>query len=761
MKKQQLVVKGMHCASCSVIISQTLKKLPGVVACDVNIASDTATVEYDPEKSNLDTWNDAVTKLGYTLEAPADAAAMHMSESDHAAHMGLSSSKEAKLQELDELRAKVHFSLPITLIVFVFMMWDIFAQLWISVPNLPFPMPLFNVLLFGLSTIILFVVGAPFVDGVLKFVRYRVANMDSLIGIGTLTAYVYSSIILLFPPLRTLLGLPEYVYFDVVIVVIGFVVLGKYLEGTSKLKTGEAIEKLMHLQAKTATILRDGVEVEVPLEEVVIGDKIVVKPGSKIPVDGSITMGKTAINESMITGEPMPQDKTVGDMVIGGTMNTWGAVTITATRVGADTLLAQIVKLVAEAQGSKAPIQKMADRIAAVFVPTVLITASITLILWLSVGTMMLGFTTALSYGLLSFVSILVIACPCALGLATPTAIIVGVGKGAEKGILIKNAESLQKLSSVNAIIFDKTGTITTGNPTVTDVEALDSAYTVQDVAMYAASLEKSSSHPLARAIVQYAALHDLTMQEATDFSEQEGIGVSGKIDHKSVTVRKPLGAEYDREMIKNRALEGKTLVMIEVDTRIIGMLAISDTVKESAMQSIKRLHDFGIKTIMLTGDHAHAAHFIAAQVGIDDVRSDVLPQDKAAVIKKLQSEGMIVAMAGDGVNDAPALAQADVAIAMATGTDVAIASSDITLLRGDIAKIPQAFALAKHTMRTIRQNLFWAFAYNVIGIPLAAGALYPIWGIFMNPVFAGMAMGLSSFSVVSNSLLLKRIKID
>lgn len=761
-QSEQLRVSGMHCASCSNIITKRIKKLPGVNDFAINVATENATVEYDAGQVTLNQMNDAVTPLGYFLRSVAEPMIDHskMSPDEHAAHLGLTQSKSEKLAELAAAKTKVLFAVPITALVFFIMLWEIGAKLFAGIPSLPIPMSVLNTFAFVLASIFLFWIGKPFLLAVGRGLKYRVANMDTLIGIGTLTAYVYSSIVFLFPSIQEALQLPETLYFDVTIVVIGFVTLGKYLEARSKLKTGEAIEKLLTLQAKTALVLKDGVEVEVPIASVQVGDVVIVKPGAKIPIDGVILKGESAIDESMVTGEPLPKDKKVGDQVIGATINKQGHLTIQVTKVGAETMLAQIVKLVESAQGSKAPIQNLADKVSAVFVPTVLAIAILSLVLWLTVGTYFLGFSQALSFGLLAFVGVLVIACPCALGLATPTAVIVGVGKGASSGILIKNAESLEKLHSVTMVVFDKTGTITSGQPTVTDVVVLDPQLTESTLLQLAASIEHESQHPLAGAIVERARQDALELLPVQKFVETEGVGVTGSIAGKHITVHKPKPAESQLPAVAALEKAGKTVTIITRANQPIGALAISDVIKPTALAMIEKLHELKLQTVLLTGDTQQAGEYIGAQIGVDRVIGHVLPQDKAQLIKDLQSEGAVVAMAGDGINDAPALSQADVGIAMASGTDIAIESADITLLSGDIAKIPQAISLSKATIRTIKQNLFWAFIYNIVGIPLAAGLFYPLFGVFLNPMFAGLAMALSSVSVVTNSLLLKKVRL-
>ncbi len=752
MLRQTLNVKGMHCASCAAIITKKISKLDGVKDVSVNFATENATVEFDPAKIAVHDMDQAIEKLGYNLKNP--------DQSDHSAHTGINQSKEDKMKELSALKAKTLFALPITLAIFILMMWDIAGRTLYNVPNLPLPMELFNIVSMLLATVVLFWVGQPFLHGVMTFIRHRVANMDTLIGIGTLAAYIYSLVITLLPQLRLIFKLPEYTYFDVTIVVIGFVVLGKYLETRSKFRTGEAIEKLLNLQAKTALVWREGKEIEISINEVKIGEIIIVKPGAKIPVDGKIIEGQSTIDESMVSGESLPVDKKIGDLVIGATINKQGSFKFSATKIGGNTLLSQIIRMVEEAQGSKAPIQALADKVSSIFVPLVLGIALLTLALWLTLGVSNLGFSTALSYGILSFVGILVIACPCALGLATPTAIIVGVGKGAEYGILIKNAEALEKLSKIDTVVFDKTGTITTGKPVLSDLVSLNDQWTEARIIKMSASLEKLSEHPLAQAIVNKAQEQSASLLEVKNFKALEGVGVSGIIDNQAVIIRKPNLEESNNEVIKSLQSEGKTVVVLEVEKTTVGIMALSDTLKSEAKKAIAKLHDKGIKVVMLTGDNHLAAKYIAQQAEIDTVIAEILPQEKAQKIKELQAQGRKVAMAGDGINDAPALAQADVGIAMATGTDIAIESAGITLLHGDIAKISQAFVLSKATLKTVKQNLFWAFIYNIIGIPIAAGVLFPIWGIILNPIFAGLAMAGSSVSVVLNSLRLKTKKL-
>jgi len=552
----------------------------------------------------------------------------------------------------------------------------------------------------------------------------------------------------------------EYQYYDVTIVVITFIALGKYLEARSKIKTGDAIEKLLNLQAKTALVIRDGKEVEIPINDVMHGDLIVIKPGAKIPVDGILSEGESFIDESMVTGEPMPIQKKTGDNVVAGTLNTSGSFTFTATKVGSETLLAQIIQMVEDAQGSKAPIQALADKISAVFVPIVLVIAFLTLGTWLIIGSPYLGFAQALSFGLVSFVGILVIACPCALGLATPTAIIVGVGKGAKEGILIKDAATLEKLHKVNTVVVDKTGTITKGKPTLVDIENY-SPLSDEEFISVLASLENKSEHPIAHAVVNYAREKGIGVSEVSGFESIQGKGLKGTLKSTEYFVGNAklihdLEIPFDATKLDAFTAQGKTPVILATEDKVLGFVMVADEIKEESKQAVADLHALGITVVMLTGDDEKAARHMASIVGIDEVIAHVLPQDKLEKIKELQSQGRIVAMAGDGVNDAPALAQADVGIAMGTGTDVAIESAGITLLGGDISKLVKAIKLSKITMLGIKQNLFWAFIYNIIGIPLAAGIFYPVFGWLLNPVFAGFAMAMSSVSVVSNSLRIK-----
>ena len=757
-------VKGMHCASCAGIIEKTFKKTEGVESAEVNYGTETAKVAFDPAKINPHQLSEKIAKLGYTLDVPETAKEMGLSENEHATHLGLNQSKKEKLAEVADMRTKVLSAIPLAIFSIVVMGWDILAQYGVVTKMSVTVYEFVHHLLPIFATYVLFVVGKPYLLGFYRFLRYGKANMDTLIGIGTVAAFLYSFAVTAFEEVLAPFINVEHTYYDVTIVVITFIALGKYLEARSKIKTGDAIEQLLNLQAKIALVVRDGKEVEIAINEVTHGDQIIVKPGAKIPVDGVVFEGSSFVDESMVTGEPMPVQKKVGDSVVAGTMNTSGSFTFEATKVGSETLLAQIIKMVEEAQGSKAPIQALADKISSVFVPVVLVIAFLSLGAWLFFGTAALGFSQALSYGLVSFVGILVIACPCALGLATPTAIIVGVGKGAKEGILVKDAATLEKLHKVDTVIVDKTGTITRGKPTLVNIENLSDLKNEELISILA-TLEKKSEHPIAHAIVNYAEEKHISISEVSSFESIQGKGLKGVVNGIEYFVGnakliKDLGVPLDTAKIEHYTSEGKTPVILATKDKVLGFVMVADEVKAESKQAIADLHALGIKVIMLTGDDANTAKYIASLVGLDEVIANVLPQDKLAKIIELQSQGRIVAMAGDGVNDAPALAQADVGIAMGTGTDVAIESAGITLLGGDISKLVKAIKLSKMTMRGIKQNLFWAFIYNVVGIPLAAGVFYPVFGWLLNPVFAGFAMAFSSVSVVGNSLRIKAMKL-
>jgi len=767
MNTQTYKVSGMHCASCASIIERTVKKIDGVEHIEVNPGTENAKISFDNTKTNSEYFNKKLESLGYSLVMEnhnMTASEMNMSEDEHKEHLGLNQSKKEKLAEIKEMRVKVISAIPLAVISVFVMAWDILAKYEVVEMMNNNVGEFFHHLLPIMATYVLFVVGKPYLLGFYRFLKTRQANMDTLIGIGTVAAFLYSFAVTAFEDILKPFINVDANYYDVTIIVITFIALGKYLEAKSKIKTGDAIEKLLGLQAKTALVLRSGKEVEIPFDQVVHGDLIIIKPGAKIPVDGVITEGSSYIDESMVTGEPMPVGKKVGDSVVAGTINTTGSFTFKATKVGSETLLAQIIKMVEEAQGSKAPIQALADKISSIFVPVVLVIAFVTLILWLAIGTQYIGFAQALSYGLTCFVGILVIACPCALGLATPTAIIVGVGKGARAGILIKDAATLEKLHKVNVVVVDKTGTLTKGKPELIDIKNVSDLKDEEFISILA-TLENKSEHPIAHAILNYSKEKNIELKNLNNFESIKGRGLKGTIDGVeyfvgSMGLIKDLNINFDTTQLNQFTLEGKTPVVLMTKEKVLGFVTVSDAIKTETLEAINNLHKLGIKIVMLTGDNKNTANYIAKQIGIDEVVAEVMPADKLAKIKELQSSGHIVAMAGDGVNDAPALAQADVGIAMGTGTDVAIESAGITLLHGDISKLVKAIKLSKMTMRGIKQNLFWAFIYNIVGIPLASGLFYPIFGWLLSPVFAGFAMAMSSVSVVGNSLRIKSKKL-
>lgn len=739
-------IEGMTCAACSARVEKVLQRLEGVVDATVNLATEKAAVSYDPQKIHITEIRKAIEKAGYK---PREIAKTDAIDED----------RKRREKEFRVLRTKMIvsaiFSLPLLYIAMAPM---------ISFVNLPFPSlldPMHYPLNFALAQLLLVLpvvgVGYKFYTGGFRALVQRSPNMDSLIAIGTSAAVLYS----LYNTLQIIggdAGAAHSLYYETAGVIITLILLGKSLEARSKGKTGEAIKKLMGLAPKTAIVIKDGQEIEIPIDEVEIGDIIVVKPGAKIPVDGTILEGHTAIDEAMLTGESMPVDKKAGDAVYAASINTTGTVTFRADKIGADTALAQIIKLVEDAQGSKAPIAQLADVVSGYFVPIVTVIAIVAGVAWY-IG------TGSVEFALRIFISVLVIACPCALGLATPTAIMVGTGKGAENGILIKDGEALEAAHKINTVILDKTGTITEGKPRVTDVIAVR-GMEADELLQLAASAEKGSEHPLGQAIVNEARDRGLPFSEISRFDSITGRGIEAQIDGRMVLAgnRKLMdernisldGREEDSDRL---AKEGKTPMYIAVDGKAAGIIAVADVVKESARAAIETLHQLGIEVAMITGDNKNTAAFIAKQVGIDQVLAEVLPQDKANEVKALQSEGKIVAMVGDGINDAPALAQADIGIAIGSGTDVAMESADIVLMRSDLTDVPTAIYLSKRTIRNIKQNLFWAFGYNVIGIPIAAGLLYLFGGPLLNPMFAAAAMSLSSVSVVTNALRLKRFK--
>lgn len=766
-------IRGMHCASCASIIEKAFKKADGVLSAEANYGTESVKISYDESKTNPEQLSKKIEPLGYSLALSAagpTASEMGMSEDEHKAHLGLNQSKSEKLAELAAMKTKIIAVLPMAAFAAFAMAWGILAEFG-RAPAIGAALnESFNTLLALMAAYALFVVGRPYLLGLYRFLRHGAANMDTLIGLGTSAAFLYSAAVIVFQEALQAYVNVEVLYFDVAIVVIAFITLGKYLEARAKLSTGDAIEKLLNLQVKTALVIRNGAEVEIPIEQVAHGDLVIVKPAGKIPVDGVLVDGSSYVDESMVSGEPVPVEKAVGDSVVAGTLNTSGAFTFRATKVGKETLLAHIVAMVQEAQGSRAPIQALADKISGVFVPVVLALAFLALGAWLLVGAPYFGFAQALAYGLTSFIGVLVIACPCALGLATPTAIIVGVGKGAREGILVKDAATLEKLHKVGVLVVDKTGTMTRGKPELVSLQNLSGPSTPlgagksdDEIIAILASLENKSEHPIAHAIVAYAREKGIALTPVEGFEALKGKGLTGSIGGVryyagNAKLTEDIGVPL--ASLEKETREGKTPIILAAGEKALAVAMVADAIKSAAAAAVKDLHALGIRVVMLTGDDRNTARHIAEQIGIDEVVAEVLPEDKLNKIKELQARGAVVAMAGDGVNDAPALAQADVGIAMATGTDVAIESAGITLLHGDISKLVKAVRLSRLTMRGIKQNLFWAFAYNVVGIPLAAGVFYPLFGWLLNPAFAGFAMAFSSVSVVGNSLRLKAKKI-
>ncbi len=739
-------IGDMTCAACAQRVEKAIRKLDGVESVSVNFATEKATVSYDPQQLRLSAIREAIEKAGYkALEMKKTAA----SDEDRAR-------KQKEIRTLwTKFIVSAVFSLPLLYIAMAPM---------ITFVRLPFPAALDMMnypLIYALVELLLVLpvigVGYRFYTVGFKALIQRSPNMDSLIAIGTTAAFVYS-VYNVWQIASGNFAAVEALYFETAGVIITLILLGKSLEAVSKGRTSEAIKKLMGLTPKTAIIIHNGEEKEIPIDEVEVGDIIVVKPGAKIPVDGTVLEGHTAIDESMLTGESMPVDKKSGDSVYAASLNTNGAIQFRAEKVGSDTALAQIIKLVEDAQGSKAPIAQMADIVSGYFVPIVCAIAVVAGLAWY------LG-VRDLEFALTIFISVLVIACPCALGLATPTAIMVGTGKGAENGILIKGGEALETAHKINTIVFDKTGTITEGKPTVTDVLPADGIQ-ADDLYQLAASAEKGSEHPLGTAIVQGAQEKGLQFLTVDGFEALTGRGIEARISGRAVLAgnRKLMDERgislSELEAASDRlAEEGKTPMYVALDGKIAGIIAVADVVKQSSRAAIESLHKMGIQVAMITGDNKKTAAAIARQVGIDRVLAEVLPQDKSNEVKKLQNEGQKVAMVGDGINDAPALAQADIGIAIGSGTDVAMESADIVLMRSDLMDVPTAIQLSKKTIRNIKQNLFWAFGYNVIGIPIAAGLLHLFGGPLLNPIFAAAAMSLSSVSVLTNALRLKNFK--
>jgi Cu+-exporting ATPase len=745
-EKVTLPIHGMSCASCVKKVEEALNGLGGVVRASVNFATEKATVQYIPGAVSMEDFRKAVTDAGYELLEVERVEREEMVD------------RERVVREAAYRKLKRRFIGGIILVIPVFVLayWRALglSNLYDVGRQVNFSLQLF------FQTPIQFWVGWQFYVGAWKSARHRSADMNTLIAVGTSAAYLYSVLAMVFPLLFAAKGLVAEVYFDTAGAIIVLILLGRLLEARAKGQTSEAIRKLMGLRAKTAMVLRDGREVDIPVEEVVIGDMVVVRPGEKIPVDGIITEGHSSVDESMVTGESMPVEKSAGDGLIGATINKTGTFTFEATKVGKDTVLSQIIEMVEEAQGSKPPIARLADTIAGYFVPAVIGIAIITFIVWYFFGP-----APALTYAMLNFVAVLIIACPCALGLATPTSIMVGTGKGAENGVLIRGGEALETAHKLSAVVMDKTGTLTRGEPSVTDVVESD-GFTEDEILRYAASAEKGSEHPLGEAIVNRAKQENIPLMNPENFNAIAGHGIEAMIDGRSLIMgnlklMRDRGIPLDGLDKKAEELsgQGKTPMFVAIDREPAGIIAVADTLKENSKEAVDALHGMGVEVAMITGDNRKTAEAIARQIGIDRVLAEVVPEVKADEVRRLQAEGKRVGMVGDGINDAPALAQADVGIAIGTGTDVAMESADITLISGDLRGVVTAIALSRATIRNIKQNLFWAFAYNTILIPVAAGVLFPFFGILLNPIFAAAAMGLSSVTVVSNALRLKRFK--
>ena len=741
-EKVLLPVQGMTCASCVNRVEKALKSSKGVVNVNVNFATQRASVEYLPGEVTIRDLKRTVQEAGYEV--------LEVKEEDI-----VEKERLAREAELSSLKWKFITGAILLIPILILMYGASLLETWFGLSSQT------NFFIqFVLATPVQFWAGRQFYVGFWKAAKHKTSDMNTLIAVGTSAAYIYSLIATFLPHLFMVKGVMLDVYFDTSAAIIVLILLGRSLEARAKGRTSEAIKKLIGLQPKTAKIIRDGNEVDIPVADVAAGDIVVVRPGERISVDGIIKEGYSSVDESMVTGESLPIEKKVGDTVIGATINKTGTFRFEATRVGKETVLAQIIRLVQEAQGSKPPIARMVDVIAGTFVPVVIGLAILTFVIWY-----LFGPHPAFTYAFLNFIAVLIIACPCALGLATPTSIMVGTGKGAENGILIRGAEALETAHQLNTLVLDKTGTLTRGEPSVTDIIE-SGAFSTRDLLTLAASAERGSEHPLGEAIVKKARAEGLNLLEPKDFQAIAGYGIEATVGSKRILLgnsrlmeERKVALDGLAEEAERLSGEGKTPMFLAVEGKGAGIIAVADTLKENSKEAVEAFHRMGLEVVMLTGDNERTARAIAQQMGIDRVLAEILPERKAEEIRKLQSEGKKVGMVGDGINDAPALAQANVGIAIGTGTDVAMEASDITLIGGDLRGIVTAIALSKATIRNIKQNLFWAFAYNTILIPVAAGVLFPFFGILLNPIFAAAAMAFSSVTVVSNALRLRRFK--
>jgi Cu+-exporting ATPase len=729
-------VTGMTCAACQTRVQRALSVEPGVIDASVNLVTKSAAVRYDPSTVTPGRLIAAVRATGYDAQLPVEGRDI----------LAESSNAETEVREGRSLAVGAIVSVLAGIVAMAFSMEAMGNRA-------------VNYSLLALTTVILVWAGRNIYRSAWKAIRHGSADMNTLVALGTGSAFIYSVVATIEPELFARNGIPPAVYYEAVIFIIGFVLAGRAIESRARGKTSDALRKLASLLPSTARVSIGGDWIEKPLKEVRSGDTILVRPGERIPVDGMLTDGASEIDESMLTGEPLPVAKSVGDAVVGGTLNTTGSFSYCATSVGAESVLARIVKLMRDAQASRAPIQKLADRVSAVFVPTVLAIAMITFLAWY-----LIGGTAALPHAIAAAVSVLIIACPCAMGLAVPTAVMVATGRGAELGLLIKGGEILQRAGDVDTVVFDKTGTVTEGHPTVKRVVAF-SSMTESEVLGLAASLERHSEHPFAAAIVRAAAERGARYETVGQFRSHTGSGVSGRVGDRDAAVgnaqlMRTLGVDHKTNFDENTGDPGESDLFVSVDGGVVGKIAIADAIRASAHEAVDHLRRLGVDVMLLTGDRAGPARVVAATAGIDRIVAEVLPHQKVEEIASLQRKGRVVAMVGDGINDAPALAQADVGMSMPRGTDIAIEASDIALMRSDLRGVASAISLSRRTMATMRQNLFWAFIYNVIGIPIAAGVLYPITGSMLSPILASAAMALSSVSVVTNSLRLRRVKL-